>query len=276
MNNNYIRQWARLISESCKENDLNEGRIGISRPDELGKRINGILAQETADFYEGDNDENADIFAGDFRCNISDTGTLSKIFYGIGKKLPKDSSFIYFTCSPGRLTKERMVEYLNKTCSEVLPEKIDIDKVIDIGTVDQGGKEIDLYVYVNGTYSNPIDKKILENLKKLNNKYRNSGIMVKHGNKDYLSKYFVRNSSGLEKLDKNNIYLVIFYLKNTLGRASRLEVFNGLDGEGNSSLGLFEKPCEEKDIINLGTMQGKYKATGTVFELEVFGVKTVK
>jgi hypothetical protein len=251
------------------------GRLGISRPDELGKNINGIISQ---DIFEHRDDETKDLFDADFKCNISDTTTLVRKFPKIPKDMiPKESSFIYFMCNSLVLDPQRMVDYVNSKCAEVLPFKLNIDNVIYLGRhdVDSSAKQQDLFVISNGSYGGKdedgeIRAAIKEAYSKIKSSYTDEALTVKYGDKKYLTKFLQQNQTALNKLNDTGHYLLLITLKDTLKPLKRVKVATAIC----SSIEKFEDlEIKDSDIEKIGTIRGKFKATGSVFELDAFTLK---
>lgn len=278
-----IQKWASVLSESEEEvqdevQDVKEtesSRVGISRPDELGKNINGIISKDLFDNRTGSAE---DLYQADFKCNISDTGTLVRKFPAIPKDMiPQDCSFIYFMCKAGELDPKRMVDYVNQKCAEVLPERINIDDVIFLGRHDvgQGDQLQDLFVIVNGDYGTArkgqeTRQEVADAFAKIKDGYSDEALMVKYGDKEFLTRYLKQNQTALNKLQDKGNYLLMVALKDQLRPAKRVKVANAIGSQVN----IFgEHDVEDKDIERIGTLRGKYKATGSVFELDAFVIK---
>jgi len=208
---NIIYTWAKMLSESSEEQsqieEVEGGQIGISRPDELGKNINGIISQ---DIFENRDGDAKDLFEADFKCNISDTESLMRRFPGIKRgTLPYGTSFIYFMCAHGKLDPKRMVSYVNEICSDVLPFVIKLDDVEYLGSYDvkQGPENRqDLFVIATGSFGDSTKlarkrKEIADAFEKIRDGYSDEALMVKYGDKEYLRKYLKQNINALNKLE---------------------------------------------------------------------------
>lgn len=94
--------------------------------------------------------------------------------------------------------------------------------------------------------------------------------MVKYGDKETLTKYLKQNQTALNKLQDKGNYLLLIALKDTLRPQKRVKVANAIGSQVN----IFgEHDVEEKDIERIGTIRGKYRATGSVFELDAYAIK---
>lgn len=271
----YIEHWSRIISESCGEKRdeiVSEERIGISRDNELTRQINGIVSP---DLFARKDGETKDLYKADFRVNTSDSGTLFHVF---GKKvegIPNEKIFIYFMCLKGKVTLKRMCDYVNSMCSDILPQKFEPSLFMKISPVQQrGGREMDLYLYQVGTYSRT-ERYIRENFLVTNGRFRQAGLMYKHGDYEYLSKIFAKYPKILENLDRGSKYLVLLYIKDTLTKPSVVRIFNGLNNSQNNAM-LFKKDITEDDVIDLGTLKLRHKQSGLMVNLVACAVKTEK
>jgi hypothetical protein len=272
----YIRHWANLIAESCNEQNgevVSEERIGISRDNDLTMAINGIISP---DLFKRRDDETKDLYMADFKVNTTDTGTLFHIY---GKQLegvPQEKTFMYFMCQEGKLTLKRMCDYINEMCSGILPQKLKPSQFIKVGPVQRRGErtKMDLYLHVVGTYSK-VERQLRENFLVMNGRFRQSGLMYKHGDYEYFSKIFAKAPSLLRELDKGNKYLVLFYLKGTLSDASKARIFNKMN-DSQTNAGLFDKPVTTDDILELGEIRARHKSSQMIVAIDVCAVKTAK
>lgn len=269
----HIRYWARIVSESYEKNCskvVSEEKYGLTRYSELTKNINGIVSP---DLYKRRHGETKDLYMADFRVNTTDTGSLFHSFGEQVKGIPEGMIFIYFMCLKDSVTLKRMCDYVNSTCSDVLPKKFEPSQFIKISPVRaNGGREMDLYLTPDGVYQKT-EEYLRENFLATNEEYRPSGLMYKHGDHKYLSRLFSRHPKILKNLDSGSRYLILFYIKDTLTPSSVVNVFNKLNNSKKNAM-IFKKSVTSGDVVNLGNLRLKNKRTGDMMNLDVCAVKT--
>ena len=74
----------------------------------------------------------------------------------------------------------------------------------------------------------------------------------------------------MNKLDDTGHYLLLIALKDTLKPLKRVKITTAIC----SSVEKFEDlEIKDSDIEKIGTIRGKFKATGSIFELDAFTLK---
>lgn len=242
---------------------------------ELGKQINGRISP---DIYAHREDSTKDLFEADFICNISDTGMLLKAYPEIPRDMiPKQSLFIFFMCKRQSLDPQRMVDYLNQKCGDVLPFKLDVDRLIYLGSHSAMGEKqkYDLFVVPNGVYDNKRKAaatrwQVQNAFDKIKDSYADEALRVKYGDKEALQKFLKSNPSTLGKLQDGHNYLLLIALKDQLRPSKRVKVANTIA----SQVDVFEgRELEEGDIETLGTIRVKFRATGSILDLDTYAIK---
>lgn len=297
---NMIFKWAKMIDESININDYNESeqdelkqdRIGISRPSELGKKINSILSK---DLYENKYGSAKEFYAANFSCNITDAIKLKEIFHGKMKTdLEPGISYIYFMCAINTLEPQQMVDYINDICGSVLPFKINVDDVKYVGThrFSPSNRELDstmkiardlnktreIYVVASGRYDPKyvIEKKrkeIAHTLSVIKDDYPESSLMVKYGDINYLTLFLkqIPQSVKDKEMDYDHNYLLMLAKKGSLNHSQQIKIATAL--LDSAELLSDDDEIEEDDIKNIGIIRGKEKSSGRVFEIDTFLVK---
>lgn len=294
---NFIDYWAKLVVESQHEDNIDEnmrsmarpesrwgrGRIGMARPDELGRKIMHLFSP--ANFRETQKGEESPYFNSGFNCFMTDK-------VGILRRYPKvsnvdrlgDGLIAFFSCTEGTLTPRLIVDAFNDWCSEVLPREYSEDDVVFLGTHDisgkktQDGRKGDLYA-INLTKKlsgGSVDKNSIESrFDDAANVFSDCDVSMQIGKKADFEKYFRRNREGIERLDGASSYMAFFCLGGLMDADDVLKLANDVNKSGEEdSLGLAAHGSFlGRDVVYLGRMRKKSQKTQNFEDFDVYAVR---
>lgn len=199
----------------------------LTKSDEIGAAINSRLGPDLIDKREG---ETKDLWEANFHCNITTPVNLVARFNITPGILDPNDMFLYFMCLSGKLKPERMVEYINDLCGDILPFKINVDEIVYIGKFKSskgylGTKEdtYDIYLmrtginqHINSYYRYILKKFLIDDLKK---KYKSNMLNVYYGNTKELSPVLskINRPTGSTPIKHDSKY---FMVVDTLGNLS--------------------------------------------------------
>jgi hypothetical protein len=255
---------------------MSDERFGYTIPHDLGKDINGIISPH---IFNNRNGETEDIFKGDFTCNVSDIRELKKLYPSLNisnelyHKIFKNF-LLCFMCKPKTLTLQRMVEYINSTCSDVLPYELSEKDFIFLGTANvirKGRREV--YIIPMETFSgdryNINVKKVERVVKPIQEKNKKLSLRVAYGKKEDLNSYFRKNPDLANELKTNGPFLLIIGASGKLTSDNMIKLVKFINGKVKI---LNTAQPTNDSIIKLGTLNIKQKTTGQNILLDFFAI----
>ena len=195
---------------------------------------------------------------------------------------------LFFHCEDGSLTKKEICDFFNRVCTSV-PFRIEPDELYQLGTIPYSrgiGRGGDMHTYYGfdldpyePTPKNDEKKNLdistdvpakFEEIKKKDRGLQDADASVRISGKDELEKYFRRDRTGLNKLDSEARYLVVFSHEGEMDEGGVATLSNDL----NKSVGggMKDGGYSDSDVIVLGQIRKKYPASGNFENYDVFAV----
>lgn len=196
---------------------------------------------------------------------------------------------LFFHCREGSLTKGEICDFFNRTCTSV-PFRIEPDELCRLGTIPYSrgiGRDGDMHTYYgfdldpyesapvggekgSSDISTDVPARFHE-IRKKDRGLQDADVSVEVSGKHKLERYFRGDRAGLNKLDSESRYLVVFSLEGEMGEDGVATLANDL----NKSVGRGMKDGEysDSDVIVLGQIGKKYQASGDFERYDAFAVK---
>lgn len=246
----------------------------LTKSDEIGAAINSRLGLA---LLNNRGEKTKDLWEANFHCNVTTPVNLVARFNITPGILDPKDEFLYFMCLSGKLEPERMVEYINDLCDDILPFKINVDDVIYLGKFKsskgyRGSKDdkYDIYLiktginqYINSYYRYILKKFLIDDLKE---QYKSNMFNVYYGNTRELSPVLskIKRFNNSPSIKHDSKY---FMIVDTLGNLSDdvlMDIYNKIESNLEVQLG---------DIFQVGELNTINPKTKEPYYLDVFVIE---
>lgn len=196
---------------------------------------------------------------------------------------------LFFHCKENSLKKEEICDFFNRVCTNV-PFKIEPNDLYELGTIPYNrgigiaGKKHTYYGFDLGPYESApksVEKKSVdlqtsiqdefEKIKAKDEGLQSADVVVKFSKRSDLEKYFRRDKTGLNKLEDDKQYVVVFAHGDDMDEDGVSKLVNDINKKVNG--GLKNGSYSDADVLNIGIIRKKFPGSGEFENYDVFAVK---